>query len=172
MRHFIYLIMAMLPLTVSAENIDIKTLRVTEPISSLAPFSTDSTDVFGKPWDEPSRLLDGIANLSAWKQGKETTDSIIKAPTTDAVRMAGFTIENRNFTKISVKAVGSGRKDVYIDGEKSADKSLKPGRHEVVIALLQEAGKADTLRVSVECETELDINPTWKQPYTLETLMN
>ncbi|MCD8304439.1 MAG: prolyl oligopeptidase family serine peptidase [Prevotellaceae bacterium] len=172
MRHFIYLIMAMLPLTVSAESIDIKTLRVTEPISSLAPFSTDSTDVFGKPWDESSRMLDGIANLSAWKQGKETTDSIIKAPTTDAVRLAGFTIENRNFTKISVKAVGSGRKDVYIDGEKSADKSLKPGRHEVVIALLQEAGKADTLRVSVESEAELDINPTWKQPYTLETLMN
>ncbi len=171
MRHITLLSLTLCALTCDAESVDVKTLRITDPIAYPAPLATDSTDAYGKAWDEDERIMDNITNLSAWKSGKETGDSILPAPEADAVRLAGFTLENRSYASVAVRTSEGGRRDIFIDGEKADNKSLTPGRHEVVLKVLQKAGERDTLKVSVETEQEVDINPAWKRPYTLETLM-
>ncbi len=171
MRNISFLGFTLCALVCNAESIRVAKLRITDPIVSPAPFATDSTDVSGKTWDNDELMMDDIANLSAWKEGTEMGDSILQAPAAKAVRLAGFTLDNRNYATVSVKASGGSKCDVFIDGEKTTDKSLTPGRHEVVLKVLQEAATEDTLRVSVESEQEVDINPQGKQPYTLATLM-
>ncbi len=171
MRHFSLLLLSFTFLSLNMKAQTRPALRITDPISSPAPLLTDSTDVNGKAWDEDETLLNGIINLDAWKTCPQTTDSILSAPEHDAVRLAGFTVENRNYASITVKAEGVKKSVVYIDGEQKTSDALTPGRHDIVLKLLQEAGKQDTLQVSLETEQELDINPSWNEPYTLATLM-
>ncbi len=172
MKHFSLLLISFFLLPLSAMAQTRPALRITAPIILHAPLLTDSTDVNGKAWNEDDMLLDDITNLNEWKSCPETTDSILPAPEQDAVRLAGFTVENRDYASITVKAEGVKKSTIYIDGKKAKDKeALTPGRHDVVVKLLQKSGKQDTLKVSLETEQTVDINPTWKEPYTLSRLM-
>ena len=172
-KKYLFLATLMLAtLTAHSEDIRVSTLRILGPVSTLPPLRTDSTDVNGGKWDSQADLMSTVTNLAVWRNGTQTTDSILPAPIAGAVRLAGFTLENRNFAKINVNVQGVKAHKVYIDGAEGTDKNLTPGRHEIVIKLQQEAGKADTLRISVQSEQNLTVNPTGKQPYTLETLMN
>ncbi len=171
MKSITLLSMSLLALTTNAKDIEIETLRVTSPTTQPTPYYTDSTNVFGKEWDNEERLMDDITNLSAWKSGTEVTDGILPAPAAATVRLAGFTLENRSFAPVKVNVKGVEKHQIYIDGQKAEKKDLSPGRHEVVLKIYQAAEEADTVSVSVETEKELAVNPTWKRPYTLETLL-
>ncbi len=133
--------------------------------------ATDTADVFGKPWDDDAFLLSALTNIDAWKDLPLTADSILPATEADAVQLAGFTLENRNYAQAHVAVAGIGKCETYIDGEKTDSKGLAPGRHDVAIKLVRKAGKADTLRVSLESEGQFDVNPAWGKPYMLETLL-
>ncbi|MBQ8969467.1 MAG: S9 family peptidase [Bacteroidaceae bacterium] len=158
-------------ITLSAEEVQVKKLRITQPYTSERPFMTDTADVNGKAWDLSKNLMDNSVSPLAWKQGTVTEDSVLAAPATDAVRLAGFTVENQNFAKVSVKVSGPKDFQIYINGQQGADQNLVPGRHDVVLKIRQTANEADTLRVSIDCQQHLTLNPTGKAPYTLKTLM-
>ncbi len=171
MRHITLFALMLYALTISAGDTIVTTLRVTNSIASYTPFRTDSTDVNGKAWDSDTRMMDDVTNLSVWRDGTLTSDSVLAPVASDAVRLAGFTLENRNFAPVTVRVSGVDKCHVYIDGEKGERRDLTPGRHDVVVKILQRAGRTDTLRVTVESERDFDINPAWKEPYTLRTLM-
>ncbi len=159
-------------LTAKADTTRVRNLRITQPMNVLAPIATDTADINGKAWDSNSALMESVTNLHAWRNGVETSDSILAAPGSNSVRLAGFTLQNRNFAKVTVNVKGLKEHQIYIDGHKGNSQSLTPGRHDVVVKFLQMVGKADTLQVSVESKEDFQLNPSGKKPYTLETLMN
>lgn len=172
MKQLILLTAAILTCGTSlAESIQVKKMRISQPYSTVRPFMTDTTDVNGKSWDLQKDLMSNSVSPLAWRQGTETEDSILAAPDNDAIRLAGFTVQNQNFAKVNVKTSGAKECQVFIDGTMGNDQNLVPGRHDVVLKIRQEAGKADTLSVSIDSEQQITVNPEGKQPYTLRTLM-
>ncbi len=187
-------IVTLLAASGAAHGRDITGLRITQPLSFPAPYSTDSTDVNLKPWDTEAPLMAAATDLTSWRQGEVSPDGVLAVTDKDAVRLAGFTLENRNFMHAKVTASGCAQVEIYIDEEKTDEKDLTPGRHDVAVKVLTKAGARDTLRVSIdsrlgkensedadnspnnastegEDEAAYVLNPTGKEPYTLSTLM-
>lgn len=172
MKHFVLLGSMLLACSMmAAETTKVKRMRISQPYVTVRPFMTDTTDVNGKAWDLQQNLMDNSVSPLAWKGGTETEDSVLAAQETDAVRLAGFTVQNESFAKVSIKVNGVKNHQVYIDGTQGTDQNLVPGRHDVVLKIRQEAGKADTLSVSIESQQAVQVNPEGKAPYTLKTLM-
>lgn len=154
-----------------AENIEVKQFRISQPYAVAKPFLTDTVDVNRKAWDFTKTMTDNAPSPQTWKLGTETTDSILSAPTSDAIRLVGFTVQNDSYAPITVKTEGMQSVTVFIDGTSGNQQNLVPGRHDVVLRIQQTAEKADTLRVSIDTEHTITVNPTGKEPYTLKTLM-
>lgn len=154
-----------------AEETRVMRLRMTQPYMSERPFMTDTADVNGKAWDLGRTLMDNSVSPLAWRSGQETEDSVLAAPSTDVVRLAGFTVQNESFAKLKVKVEGLKDFQVYVDGQQGAEPNLVPGRHDVVLKIHQAKDEADTLRVTIDSEQRLVVNPAGKEPYTLKTLM-
>ncbi len=171
--HFLAAFVLLSALTAQAEERRIERLHITAAQTSLPAFRTDSTDIDGKAWDDPKTLLQNATNLTAWKSAPSTADSILSAPTSDAVRLAGFTLTNRNFAQIEVKTKGVGENsEIYVDGKQGAKHDLAPGEHDVSVKFLQKSGKADTLSVSIVSDQDYSVLADGeKHPYTLATLM-
>lgn len=154
-----------------AADTEVKRLRISQPYTAIRPFTTDTADVNGKAWDFNKTLMDYSVSPLAWQQGTETEDSVLAAPETDAIRLIGFTVQNRNFAKAKVKIDGLKDYKTYIDGQEGAEQNLVPGRHDVVFKVHQAANECDTIHVSIESEQAIVVNPQGKHPYTLKTLM-
>ncbi len=154
-----------------AEETRVTRWRLTQPYSMERPFMTDTADVDGKAWDLQKTLMDNSVSPQAWRTGVETEDSVLAAPRTDVVRLAGFEVQNTGFAKVKVKVEGLKDFQVYIDGQQGGEQNLVPGRYDVVVKIRQTKDKADTLRITVDSEQHLQVNPTGKQPYTLRRLM-
>ena len=156
---------------VKADTIEVQKIRLSQPYMSAKPFLTDSTDVNKKAWDLSQMLTDGTISQQAWKTGTQTEDMVIPASGNDALRLAGFTLQNESFAKANVLVGGPKDYKVFIDGTEGASQNLVPGRHDVVVRWLQKANKADTLNLRVDCNHAIQVNPEGKEPYTLKTLM-
>ena len=154
-----------------AEETRVMRLRMTQPYGTERPFMTDTADVNGKAWDLGKTLMDNSVSPLAWRTGVETEDSVLAAPATDVVRLAGFTVQNESFAKLKVKVEGLKDFQIYVDGQQGGEQNLVPGRHDVVVKIHQAKDEADTLRVMVDTEQKIVVNPTGKEPYTLKTLM-
>ena len=173
MRHYKLLLIAALCTAnfAHAERTEVRQWRLSQAFTAHRPFLTDTTDVNGKAWDMAKSLMDNSVSPQAWRNGVETSDSVLAAPGQDAVRVAGFTVQNESFAKVKVDVRGLSDYKLYIDGQEGSEQNLVPGRHEVALKISQSGGKADTLRVAVESEQHITLNPTGKEPYTLKTLM-
>ncbi len=166
---------ALLLMAGTACAVDIKEFKISRAISNAAPLRTDTADVNGNPFDDRKLLMDSPLSLHLWKNGTAVTDGILPAAEQDAIRLVGFQVENRMFAKCKVEVTGAKEKKIYIDGkEVKTEKNLTPGRHDVVIKVLQQAGKADTLSIRMDSKQEqhIVVNPTGKRMYTLEDYMN
>ena len=145
-----------------------------EPILFNTPVQTDSTDFTGKKFSLEDLMMDAPLAWQNYRQGTETTDSIIAATGNDAVRLLGFQVETPMFAKCELIVKGLKRHDVYIDGQKGAQRDLLPGRHDIVVRFLQKADETDTLGLELKSEQEkyLTLNPEGKRLYTLEDYMH
>lgn len=159
-------------LLVNAENTKVQKWRITNAYRQQAPLQTDTADVFGKAWNNDAKFLDGTVSHNAWRNATETSDSVLTAQDANVLRVAGFTIQNRNFADITVQVNGVSNNAIYIDGRKGAQQQLVPGYHEVAVKLLTKANTTDTLSMSVNCEQTIEINPEGKRPFSLDILMN
>lgn len=158
-------------LAVQAEEQRVTQFYITQPVSALAPLRTDTSDVMGQAWDDSRTLLANVRDLKAWKRGTLTQDSVLAAPTRDAVRLIGFTLQNQDYAQVNILVESIGQHEVSVDGVPGTSHPLTPGRHEVSIKLLQQADKADTLRISIDSKQQVIVNPTGKRPYDWTTLM-
>lgn len=150
---------------IPAMAIDVDTLKVAGPYCMNTPIQTDTADVWGKAFDFDKMLMDKTIVPQMWKQGKACADGILPAQNTSAVSLAGFQLENSLFAKCKIVVKGAGNHKVYINGKEGAEQNLTPGRHDIVVKVLQKANKADTLKISVESAQEkyITINPSGKR---------
>ncbi len=158
-----------LPIMVSAETKDITDIRLAGPYSITKPFMTDSLDSEGKKIDLDEVFMESPTPTST--KGKETT---LPFPIDDeGFYFAGFSIQNTGFAKGKVNVKCESKHKLYINGnELGGDFELVPGRHEVSIKILHKGDTPDTLRVSVESEQTLEINPEGKRYWTNADMMH
>lgn len=158
-----------LPLNLLAETKDVTDIRLAGPYSITKPFMTDSLDSEGKQIDLDEVFMDSPVPTSI--KGKET--NLPFSINDDGFYFAGFSIQNTGFAKGKVNVKCESKHKLYIDGnEQGGDFELVPGRHEVCIKLLRKGDKPDTLRVSVESEQALEINPEGKRYWTNADMMH
>ena len=177
MRHLLLSLIA-LPALMAAENIDVNKIRLAGPYPMTKPFMTDSLDSEGKKIDLDEVFIGGnefnIQN-SKFKEASLEGGFALSAEQEggSALYIAGFSVQNTGFAKGKVNVKCESRHKLFIDGnEQGGDFELVPGRHEVSIKLLCKGDKADTLRVSVESEQVLEINPEGKRYWTNADMMH
>ena len=158
-----------LPLNLLAETKDVTDIRLAGPYSITKPFMTDSLDSEGKQIDLDEVFMDSPVPTSI--KGEET--SLPFSINDEGFYFAGFSIQNTGFAKGKVDVKCESKHKLFIDGnEQGGDFELVPGRHEVCIKLLRKGEKPDTLRVSVESEQALEINPEGKRYWTNFDMMH
>lgn len=158
----------------SVQATDVKTYKISGPYQMNAPIQTDTADVWNKKFEVNNLLMDNAIVPQMYKMGTESTDSVLTKSDKAGVYLIGFQVENSLFAKFKLNVKMQGRHEVYIDNQKGESRDLLPGRHDVVIKVLEEAEKADTFHLSVESEQEkyITINPQGKRLYTLEDYMH
>lgn len=132
----------------AADTLKVATFRHAGPFRVLKPHLIDSVRIDGKAFDAASVLdeplregaLGGAVNVQA-----------LPVEGTDAVHVAGFSIENGRFAKARLNIEGLDKYSIFVDGHKQGrDLKLEPGTHEFVIRYFVASGKADsTASVSV-----------------------
>lgn len=170
-----------LPMMVAAETIDVTSIRLAGPYPMAKPFMTDSLDAEGKKIDLDELYME-TTPLQLPQRGENTplqtspTGGFVLSPSGEAeggCYLAAFTIQNTGFAKGKVNVKCESKNKLYIDGnEQGPDFELVPGRHEVSIKLLHKSEKTDTLRVSVDTEQTIEINPEGKRYWTNADMMH
>ena len=162
--------MAMAAISLAATAADVDTLHVVGPFTMPQAILTDTADVNGKPFDADHVLMDKCVSPAQWTQAKPLEGGILPATEVNSVSLVGFEVENTLFAKCEVKLQGAAEHKVFIDGKEGASQNLTPGRHKVVMKVLQKAGKADTLKAQLVSEQEkyITLNPKGKRLYMLE----
>ena len=170
-----------LPMMVAAETIDVTSIRLAGPYPMAKPFMTDSLDTEGKKIDLDELYME-TTPLQLPRGGENAplqtspTGGFVFSPSGEAeggCYLAAFTIQNTGFAKGKVNVKCESKNKLYIDGnEQGPDFELVPGRHEVSIKLLHKSEKTDTLRVSVETEQHIEINPDGNRYWTNADMMH
>ncbi len=159
---------ALLAFGARAEERKVESFRATPPIELHVPLPTTSTDIDNKEWDLPKLLAQSVSLTDAWKQAPLTADTILPATEHGACRFVGFEVQNSSYAPLTVRTnIG----EVYIDGEQRDKLDLMPGRHEVCLKIVQEEAKADTLRLYVDTDSAVVLNPAGGAPFSLDRLM-
>ncbi|MBR6141962.1 MAG: prolyl oligopeptidase family serine peptidase, partial [Bacteroidaceae bacterium] len=186
MRHILLSLIA-LPLVVAAETIDVNKIRLAGPYPMTKPFMTDTLDTEGKRIDLDEVYMEGGQFKIQNSKFKEASpkEGFILSPSGEtegglALYFASFTLQNTGFAKGKVNVKCESKHKLFIDGnEQGGDFELVPGRHEVSIKLLVKpspkegaGGGVDTLRLSVESEQFVEINPEGRRYWTNADMMH
>ena len=171
-----------LPALMAAEEIDVTSIRLVGPYNIAKPLMTDTLDSEGNRIDLDEVMMDGAAPLLLPRGGEnaaaKTSLPLILSPSGEqeggrALYIAGFTMQNTGFAKGKINVKCESKHKLFIDSnEQNGDFELVPGRHEVSIKLLRKGDKPDTLRVSVESEQNIEINPEGKRYWTNVDMMH
>ena len=159
-----------------AETIDITTFRYAGPYVVQAPFQVDSVDVNSKTFVS-GRLLDTHLSVDVLQQGTLFTGGVLPGSDSGyALHMMGFVLENTRYATAKLKIEGLKRYQLYVDGKKQegTELALEPATHSVVIKYLSEAGKTDSLKVSVDTDQEgsISLKQDNKKLYTLADVLH
>ena len=184
MRHLLFSLL-FLPSLLAAETIDVTSIRLAGPYHINKPLMTDTLDNEGNRIDLDEVYMD--SPLPAPPLGDCLTSPLSiplstppKGEMEGALYFASFTMQNTGFAKGKVNVKCESKHKLFIDGnEQGGDFELVPGRHEVGIKLLvkpspsgETEGGFDTLRISVESEQSIEINPEGKRYWTNADMMH
>ncbi len=160
-----------------ADTIDVVKYRYMGPYTVQSPLMIDSVDVNSKVFDADV-LLDNHVSLALVRQGKIIEGGALPGyDKGDAIHLLGFSIQNNAYTTATINVEGIRKYRIYVDGIKKAggDIVLEPATHNVVIKYMSEAGKTDTLKLSIESEKNHTLSvfaDNRKHPYTLSDVMH
>ena len=135
--------------SVLADDIGVTSFRYAGPYTVQQPIMMDSLDVNSKAF-ERSRLLDTPINMSSVEAGAVVSNPVLKSES-PALHLLGFTLSNTTFASADISVKGADSYAVFVDGKQitGGHASLQPSVHKVVIKCLTDAGKADSVKVSV-----------------------
>ena len=174
MRHLLVPLF-FLPVMMAAENIDVNSIRLAGPYPTVKPFMTDTLDAEGNRID-----LDDVY-INAFTDPLQTSPSMEKLPfvlplegeSEGAIYLAAFTLQNTGFAKGKINVKCESKHKLFVDGnEQGGDFELVPGRHDISIKLLHKGDKADTLKISVESEQNIEVNSEGKRYWTNADMMH
>ena len=168
------LAMLALPAFLAAETKDVTNIRLAGPYPTIKPLMTDSLDSEGNRIDIESTIMDAFMKSDIWKDKESKEEIVLPAANEEPqLYLAGFTLQNTGFAKGKVNVKCESKHKLFIDGnEQGGDFELVPGRHEVSIKLLRKGDKPDTLKVSVESEQNIEVNPEGKRYWTNADMMH
>ena len=131
----------MASISVSAETIEVKTLKYAGPYAVAQPWMADSVNIKGEVFDL-KQLLDSPLSFTLLNKGKEVSVAQLLADKQDALHLASFCVSNTQRTKATIAVEGLEQYRLFVDGEQVAvngDKAetiLTPSQHTVVIKYL------------------------------------
>ncbi|MBQ8455841.1 MAG: S9 family peptidase [Bacteroidaceae bacterium] len=169
-----------LPLMMAAETKDITGIRLAGPYPIMKPFMTDTLDSEGNKIDLDEVYMESPLPASPAGECISKDSSFVALPqkgsgdgADQSLFFASFTMQNTGFAKGKINVKCQSKHKLFIDGEEQgSDFELVPGRHEVCIKLLQKGETPDTLRVSVESEQSIEVNPDGKRYWTNADMMH
>ncbi|MBR5542380.1 MAG: S9 family peptidase [Bacteroides sp.] len=160
----------------SAENIDVKSFRYAGPYQVQQPYLVDSVDVNSKAF-AMKNLLDTPLTFEQLQEGTLFSGEML--PNTNhghALHLLGFTIQSKAYTKATLKVEGIQNYHIYVNGKKQfgSDLTLEPATHPIVIKYQSEAGKSDSIKVSIETVKDgiVTIREDGKRNYTLSDVLH
>ena len=167
-----------LPMMMAAETKDVTNIRLAGPYPTIKPLMTDSLDSEGNRIELDNVFMDAYsAPVQASSNPEELP--LVLSPSGEqeegcgSLYMAAFTLQNTGFAKGKINVKCESQHKLFInDNEQGGDFELVPGRHEVSIKLLCKGDKTDTLRISVESEQPIEINPEGKRYWTNADMMH
>ena len=173
MRHLLFSLL-FLPVVMAAENTDVTSVQITGPYQIAKPLMTDTLDSEGKRIDLDNLIMDSSLPQPIRQGGGESRNLPFPLEKDgNGFYKAGFTLQNTGFAKGKINVKCESKHKLFIDGnEQGGDFELVPGRHEVCLTLLYKGEKPDTLRISVESEQPLEINPQGKRYWTNADMMH
>ena len=138
-----------------AEDVKVDTLRYAGPYTIRKPLMIDSTDVESNSFDS-KKLLDSPLRLDLVEEDGVLTDGVISSENDEyALHLLGFSVTNKERTKVKLTVEGLKDKRIFVDGALlqayDGKITLEPSTHKVVVKCLTMSDKADTLRIKVEC---------------------
>lgn len=159
-----------------AETIDITTFRYAGPYAVQAPFQVDSVDVDSKAFATGS-LLDTPLSMDVLRQAAPFRGAALPGSASGyALHLIGFTVENTRYATAKLKVEGIKDYRVYVDGKahEGNELVLEPATHPVVIKYLSEAGRTDSLKVSLDTERKegISVREDGKRLYTLADVLH
>ena len=131
----------MASISVSAETIEVKTLKYAGPYAVAQPWMADSVNIKGEAFDL-KQLLDSPLSFTLLNKGKEVTAAQLLADKQDALHLASFCVSNTQRTKATIAVEGLEQYRLFVDGEQvevngdKAETILAPSQHTVVIKYL------------------------------------
>lgn len=159
--------------SVLADDIDVTSFRYAGPYTVQQPVMMDSLDVNSKAF-ERSRLLDTPINMNSVEAGAVVSNPVLKSES-PALHLLGFTLSNTTFASADISVKGADSYAVFVDGKQitGGHASLQPSVHKVVIKCMTDAGKADSVKVSVDGEkvTIGEIGGKSKRTFTIQDVM-
>ena len=154
-RRIIHAGVCLLPMMAQADTIDVTTFKYAGPFEVRTPFLADSTDVNSHAFSETD-ILDCAVDLGKVDEGKEIKAGTVPGSNGSALHLIGFNIDNSRFTSATITVEGLQNYQLYVDGKKmmTGYVTLQPSSHQVVIKYLSSAGKAESAKVSVDCDDD------------------
>ncbi len=179
----IFLPLCFLTLPLAAETIDVTGIRLSGPYPVVKPFMTDTLKSDGSRIDLDEVWLEQMTERKTPQPplgGVSSQQEIPLKRAATSLYLASFTMQNTGFAKGKINVKCESKHKLFVDGnEQGGDFELVPGRHEVNIRLLVKPSEkegdgagSDTLRVSVESEQHIDINPEGKRYWTNADMMH
>ncbi|MBQ8520851.1 MAG: S9 family peptidase [Bacteroides sp.] len=155
---------------VAAENVNVKNFRYAGPYTVQQPYLVDSVDVNSKVYSVKT-MLDTPLSLDVLGGADAAALEVLPVTEGNALHLLGFDVQNTAYTQAKLKVEGLSDYQVYVDGKKQTggELTLEPATHRVVVKCLSEAGKADSVKVSIETEKEgiLTLREDGNRLYTL-----
>lgn len=166
---------ASLTLPSMADTLNVDSFRLYGPYPLQTPLMVDSVDVNGKKFAE--------SMLSAAPQRLALTGESTPFTSGDKITVNGkpelgiltFSFETKTYATPKVTVDGLKDYTVYIDGEKSTNRSasLRPGTHNVAIRYIaSEQPESISATVSSDSDCGLTLRTDGKRRYTLDDVIN
>lgn len=160
-------------ISAGAETVNINTFRHAGPYAVQAPYMVDSVNVRSKAF-KTADLLDSFLSKEGLKVGGTVSgDQLPECGAGIALNWASFSIQNSRYTKATLKVEGLKDYRVYVDGKQAGkDLKLSPATHQVDIKYLSEAGRKETLKVSLDVENgDVTIREDGKHTYGMKDVL-
>lgn len=154
----VIMLASVIGLAAVAQAEDVKvldSLRYAGPYTVRNPLMIDSIDVNSKSFDS-KKLLDSPLRLALVEEEGVLNGGVISSENGEcALHLLGFSVTNKERTKVKLTVEGLKDKRIFVDGTllqaHDGNITLEPSTHKVVVKCLTMPDETDTLCVKLEC---------------------